>query len=471
MNLAGARIDVCGPTLTFLGAAGTVTGSKYLVEVDGRRVLVDCGLFQGYKTLRLKNWDALPVDPASLDAVVLTHAHLDHSGYVPLLVRNGYRGLIYCSAGTKALCGLLLPDSGHLQEEDARYANHKGFSKHKPALPLYTEADAEASLKALRPLAFAEPHEIAPGVTVTLQTAGHIVGAASVTLVAGTVRVTFSGDVGRPEDPIMQPPAGIAACDYLVVESTYGDRAHPHLDPETELAPLLQRVTGRGGVVVIPAFAIGRAQALLHHIARLKARQAIPSSLPIFLNSPMAIDATRIYHEFRAEHRLSEDECREMFQAATLVNTVEESKALNLRPGPMVIISASGMATGGRVVHHLKAFASDPRNLILLAGFQAAGTRGAALAAGATSIRIHGTDVPVRAEVAQLTTASAHADADELLTWLRTAPTPPQRVFVTHGEPSAADTLRQRIERELGWAAHVPEYRDTVDLTPPGTRA
>lgn len=460
-----------GVRLTFLGAAGTVTGSKYLIERKDRRVLVDCGLFQGYKTLRLKNRDPLPFDPASIDAVVLTHAHLDHTGYVPLLVRNGYRGPIFCSAGTQALCGLLLPDSGHLQEEDARYANRKGFSRHKPALPLYTEADAEASLKALRPLPFDQAHEIVPGITVVLRPAGHILGAASLTIAAGGVRVTFSGDVGRPQDPIMQPPAPIAACDYLVVESTYGDRAHPQVDPEGELAPLLQKAAARGGTVVIPAFAIGRAQALLHHIARLKARGLIPSSLPIFLNSPMAIDATRIYHEFRAEHRLSEDECRTMCQVATVVNTVEESKALNLRQGPKVIISASGMATGGRVVHHLKSFAPDPRNLILLAGFQAAGTRGAALAAGATRLRIHGDEVPVRAEVAQLTAASGHADADELLAWLRTAPAPPQRVFVTHGEPSAADTLRARIERELQWSAHVPEYRDTVELIAPKGRA
>jgi metallo-beta-lactamase family protein len=450
--------------LTFLGAAGTVTGSKTLLEARGARVLVDCGLFQGWKTQRLKNWDRLPFDPSTLDAVVLTHAHLDHSGYLPLLARSGFRGPVYCTAGTQALCGLLLPDSGHLHEEDARYANRKGFSKHRPALPLYTQADAVASLRRLHPVALDAPRTIAPGVVATLTRAGHLLGAASVTLEVDGMRVLFSGDVGRPDDAVMRAPAPPPRADYFVVESTYGDRAHPKIDTEAELGPLLARAAARGGVVVIPAFAIGRAQALLLHIARLKARGEIPRALPVFLNSPMAIDATKIYREFRAEHRLSARDCDAMCRAATLVNSVDESIALNAHRGPMVIISASGMATGGRVVHHLKAFAPDPRNLIVLAGYQAGGTRGAALAAGAATIRIHGEDVPVRAEVAQLSSASSHADADELLAWLRAAGHAPRRVYVNHGEPAAADALRGRIERELRWDAVVPEYRDRVAL-------
>lgn len=457
--------------LTFLGATGTVTGSKYLLEAAGRRVLVDCGLFQGFKTLREKNWARLPVDPASIDAVVLTHAHLDHSGYVPLLVRNGYRGRIFSTAATQALCNILLPDSGHLNEEDAKYANRKGFSKHSPALPLYTEHDAVAALTRFTSVASETSFEIAPGITATLKPAGHILGAANVLIEAEGVRVGFSGDVGRPNDSIMRAPVPMGACDYLIVESTYGDRRHPAVDTEQELASLIQRVAARGGVVVIPAFAVGRAQGLLHHIARLKALGAIPSQIPVYLNSPMAIDATNLYHQFRSEHRLTEDECRAMCQVATLVRTVDDSIALNQRHGPMIIVSASGMATGGRVVHHLKAFAPDPRNMILLAGFQAAGTRGAKIAQGAATIRIHGTDVPVRAEVAQLSTVSAHADADELLAWMSATAAPPAQVFVTHGEPAAADALRQRIESELGWNTRVPDYQETVSLRRSGASA
>lgn len=450
--------------LSFLGATGTVTGSKYLFEANGRRVLVDCGLFQGYKQLRQKNWDTLPVPPESISAVVLTHAHLDHSGYVPLLVKRGFTGPVFGSPGTKGLCGILLPDAGHLAEEDANYANRRGFSKHSPALPLYTEADAIHALKQLQEIEFRQTKEITPGITARLRGAGHILGAASVTLQAAGVTITFSGDVGRPNDPVMRPPTPLEACDYLVVESTYGNRLHPEVDPAAELAPLLQRCAARGGVAIIPVFAVGRAQGLMHLIASLKQRDEIPDLLPVYLNSPMAVDATDLYHRFRDEHRLTDAECEVMCHAATRVNSVEESKALNRGHGPMVILSASGMMSGGRVVHHLKAFASDPRNMIILTGFQAGGTRGAALAAGKRTLRIHGGDVEVRAEVAQLSSTSAHADANELIDWMRSAPTPPRRVFVTHGEPDAADALRKRIEDELGWDVMVPDYRDAVDL-------
>lgn len=452
-------------SLTFLGATGTVTGSRYLLEAGGKRILVDCGLFQGYKQLRERNWAPFPVDPSSLDAVVLTHAHLDHTGYLPLLVRNGYRGAVYCTPATAALSRILLPDSGHLLEEEANYANRKGSSKHHPALPLYTQQDAQACLRQLKPCPFDVPFKVAgESVTVGFRHAGHILGAASVTLEFEGTRITFSGDVGRLEDPVMRAPAPLEATDILVVESTYGDRLHPTSDPQAELAPVLSRVAARGGVVVIPAFAVGRAQALVHLISQLKASGAIPSALPVYLNSPMAVDATALYHQFRDDHRLSKAECDALHTSAIIINSPEESKALNRRHGPMVIISASGMATGGRVVHHLKAFAPDPRNAIVLAGYQAGGTRGASLAAGAPTIRIFGEDVPVRAEVVQLSGASAHADANELLTWMGTIPAPPQRVFITHGEPAAADTLRQRIERQLGWDATVPDFRETVDL-------
>ncbi|UXI66062.1 MBL fold metallo-hydrolase RNA specificity domain-containing protein [Tahibacter amnicola] len=453
-----------GFRLSFLGATATVTGSKYLIEADGRRILVDCGLFQGYKPLRLRNWAPFPVDPRSIDAVILTHAHLDHSGYLPRLVRDGFRGRVWCTPATRELCAILLPDSGHLLEEDAEYANRRGYSKHQPALPLYTEADAQRCLQQLHPVEIGTPFAPLRRVSAVLRTQGHILGAASVRLEHEGVNITFSGDIGRPEDPIMKAPHPVEASDWIVTESTYGNRTHPTVDLDVELAAVVRRVAKRGGVLVIPAFAVGRAQLLLYQIARLKARGDVPH-IPVFLNSPMAVDATSLYHRFRAEHRLTETQCEQMCRAATFVNSVEESKALNERHGPMIIISASGMATGGRVVHHLKAFAPDPRNAILLAGYQAGGTRGAALAAGASTIRIHGQDVPVRAEVIALGSASAHADANEILSWLGTAPRPPRGVFVTHGEPDAADALCGRIERELGWSAIVPEYRDVVDLT------
>jgi metallo-beta-lactamase family protein len=450
-------------TLSFLGAAGTVTGSCYLLQVDGQRLLVDCGLFQGYKQLRLRNWEPRPFDPATIGAVVLTHAHIDHSGYLPLLVRQGFTGPVFCSAGTLELCRILLPDSGHLQEEEAGFANRHGFSKHKPALPLYTRADAQACLSQLEPVAVGSVFEPVKGVKTQLRGAGHLLGATFARIEHENLSLTFTGDLGRPADPVMKPPAAPSPTDYLITESTYGDRQHPHLDPENELATWIVKACGRGGVTVIPAFAVGRVQTLLLHIARLKERKQI-SDIPVYLDSPMASDATALYQRLGSEHRLTRDECARMCGAVQFVNSTDESKELDRRQGPMIILSASGMATGGRVVHHLKTFAGDPRNLILLSGFQAPGTRGAALAAGAESIRIHGAEIQVRAEVGQLTAFSAHADADELLAWMRQLGVPPRRTFVTHGEPHASDVLRYRIQHELGWNVRVPEYREVVDL-------
>lgn len=454
-----------GPTfrLTFLGANATVTGSKYLVEAGSKRILVDCGLFQGYKPLRLRNWTPFPVDPKSIDAVVLTHAHLDHTGYLPRLARDGFSGPVWCTDATRALAGILLPDSGRLQEEDAEYANRKGYSKHSPAEALYNEDDARRCLRQFHDLPFDRPFEPVPGLQAVLRPQGHILGAAAVQLEHKGARLAFSGDVGRPNDPLMRAPAPLAECDWIVTESTYGNRTHAPVDLEQELGIVLKRVAARGGVVVIPAFAVGRAQLLIHMIGRLQASGAVPR-MPVYLNSPMATDVTALYHRFRSEHRLSEAECDALHSVAKIVNTVEESKALNARHGPMVIISASGMLTGGRVLHHVHAFAPDPRNAIVLSGYQAGGTRGAALLSGARSVRIHGQDVPVNAEVVQLSGASAHADANEILDWLRSAPRAPRKVFVTHGDPDAADALRVRIERELSWAAEVPDYQDKVDL-------
>jgi metallo-beta-lactamase family protein len=450
--------------LSFLGAAGTVTGSKTLVTANDRQLLVDCGLFQGYKNLRLLNWETLPFDPRRLDAVVLTHAHLDHSGALPLLVKQGYQGPIFATPSTIDVCNILLPDSARLQEEDAQYNNRHQRSKHKPALPLYTVEDADRALRQLVPLPFEEQIDVA-GLRVRLRPAGHIVGASSVELASATITVLFSGDLGRPDDPIMQPPSPISRAEYVVVESTYGDRLHDAHDPQEVLGEAIKRTAARGGIVVIPAFAVGRAQEVLYAIYQLKARGAIPN-LPVYLNSPMAIDMTEIYHRYRMEHRLSIEECRGMCHVAKMVSTVEDSRALVAQRKPAIIVSASGMATGGRVLHHLQALAPDPRNTIVFAGFQAGGTRGGRIVAGERSIRIFGEEVAVNAEVVSLAGMSAHADAQQIMQWLATAPQAPRGVYLNHGEPAAADALRQRIERELGWPVTVPRLNQTVEIEP-----
>jgi metallo-beta-lactamase family protein len=451
-------------SITFLGAAGTVTGSKYLVTVGKRKILVDCGLFQGYKQLRLRNRMPLRVKPKEISAVILTHAHLDHSGYLPLLVKNGFTGPVYCTKATRSLCAILLPDSGYLQEEDAAYANRRSFSKHKPALPLYTVADARRALRQFKPIAFEHELELGRNLGFRFLPAGHILGAAMVMLQHAGTSILFSGDLGRPHDLLMRPPTAVPQADYVVVESTYGNKRHDPADPGELLAAIFRRTFERGGAVIIPAFAVGRAQTLLYYINLLKAAGTIPN-VPVYLDSPMAVNATQIFHRYQGEHRLDTEECDAMCAAAEYINTPEESKALSARRGPMIIISASGMATGGRVLHHLKAFAPDPRNAILFVGFQAGGTRGAAMLNGAESIKIHGDYVPLRAEVANVSNISAHADYVEILDWLSHFEAPPRRVFITHGEPAAADALRLRIEERFGWSTHVPEDREQVELS------
>ena len=450
-------------SLSFLGGAGTVTGSKYLLESPRYRVLLDCGLFQGLKQLRLRNWAPLPVLPSTVDAVILTHAHLDHSGYLPALIKAGYTGRVRCSPSTRDLCGILLPDSGYLQEKDADYANRHGFSKHKPALPLYTLQDAERALEHFAPADFEVDHELGDGARFRLRRAGHILGAAIVELFWHGTKIVFSGDLGRYDDPMMLDPAPIRAADYLVVESTYGDRRHDRRNPEDTLAEIVSRTVGRGGTVVIPAFAVGRAQSLLYHFARLKSSGHL-RNVPIFLDSPMAINASDLFCRYPDGHKLSTDQCRATCGVARYVRDVEESKALTANPMPKIIISASGMATGGRVLHHLKRYAPDRNSTILLAGFQAAGTRGAAMIGGAESVKIHGEYIPVRAEVANLSALSAHADADEILRWLRGFEHAPRMTFITHGEPASSDILRHRIEEDLGWPCKVPENLEKVGL-------
>lgn len=449
--------------LTFLGATGTVTGSRYLVEAGDKRLLVDCGLFQGYKALRLRNWAVFPVDPASIDAVVLTHAHLDHSGYLPKLVDEGFEGVVWCTPATRRLCGILLPDSAHLLEEEAGYANRTGTSKHHPAEPLYRVASAHEAVRRMRNWDFDAPFEPVPGVTARFRSQGHILGAAAVTLSYRGVSVTFSGDIGRYHDPVMQAPNRPAASEWIVTESTYGDREHPPGGMKQELCDALKPVLQRGGVAVIPAFAVGRAQSLLHVIAQLQEEGELPAA-PVYLNSPMATDVTSLYRQYSGQLRIDEAALEKMYRNTRIINSPEESKELNRRKGPMVIVSASGMVTGGRVLHHLIAFAPDPLNAIILCGFQAGGTRGALLAGGAGHVRIYGEDVAIGAQVKQLASASAHADATEIIAWLRSAETRPRGVFVTHGEPHAADRLRVRIEHELGWSAFVPEFGATFDL-------
>lgn len=451
--------------ITFLGATGTVTGSKYLLTAQSEKILIDCGLFQGYKPLRLRNWGRLPVYPGDLSAVVLTHAHIDHSGYLPLLVKNGFRGKIYCSESTYELCKILLPDSGRLLEEEANYANRHGFSKHRPALPLYSEADAVRSLKYFSPVKFDKPFKVGTHFVAEIIPAGHILGAAIVKLRSQETTITFSGDLGRFHDSVMAPPNYIDQTDYLVVESTYGNRIHDPSNPCILLGKIIRETVNRDGVTLIPSFAVGRAQMLIYYLYLLQQSGEIPTSLPIYLNSPMAARVTEIYRTHRQDHRLTDMQCQAIDKTVRIVNSVEESIALNQHRTPMVIIAASGMATGGRVLHHLKAFAPDPRNTILFAGFQAGGTRGAAMINGAEAIKIHGEYVPIRAQVAHIDNLSAHADKQEILSWLSHFSHPPKKTFITHGEMVASDTLRQAVEEQLHWCCCIPEYLESAELS------
>ncbi len=450
-------------TLSFLGGTGTVTGSKYLLDADDNRFLVDCGLFQGLKQLRLRNWAPFPVEINSIGAIVLTHAHLDHSGYLPAIVRDGYGGRIYCSSATEELCGILLPDSGHLQEKDAEFANRHGFSKHKPALPLYTLEDAKRSLERFYAVPFETDQELLAGARLRFRRAGHILGAATVELNWKGVKTVFSGDLGRYNDPMMVDPTYVRQADYLVVESTYGDRRHDKRDPQNALAEVITRTVVRGGTVVIPAFAVGRAQSLLFHLERLKADGRL-GNVPVFLDSPMAINASDMLCRHLDDHKLLPEQCKRACSIAQYIRSVEESKALTANRMPKVIISASGMATGGRVLHHLKRYAPDPNNTILFTGYQAAGTRGAAMIGGVQSIKIHGEYIPMRAQVENLSMLSAHADSDEILRWLGGFERAPRMTFITHGEPTASDALRRRIQEELKWPCTVPEHGQKVSL-------
>jgi metallo-beta-lactamase family protein len=461
-------------SIRFLGAAGTVTGSRFLVEAAGRRVLVEAGLFQGMKELRLRNWEPFPVPPGSIDAVVLTHAHIDHSGALPLLVRNGFRREAYCTPATADLARIMLPDSAKLQEEEARYANAKGYSRHAPhALPLYEAADAEAALERLRTLRYGRPREILPGFTLLYSRAGHILGSASAMLtVAGAagdpIRILFSGDLGRYDAPILPDPEPPPECDFLVVESTYGDRVHPGDTAAAELEREVLAAVARGGAIVVPAFAIGRTQEVLFLLRELEQAGRIPS-LQVFVDSPMASDATPVYRAHREDHDTQMDALLDRGveplnpRRLTFTRTTEQSKAINQVHGPCIIISASGMATGGRVLHHLERRLPESSTTILLVGFQAAGTRGWRLQNGAATLRMHGKDVPVRARVISLPGFSAHGDRDEVGRWLDGAPRPPRRTFCVHGEPLGLAAQAASIAAR-GWEVHVPGHLESVEL-------
>lgn len=450
--------------IQFLGAADTVTGSRHLVTVGDQRILLDCGLFQGYKVLRERNWAPLAVPPHEIDAVVLSHAHLDHSGWLPGLVKAGFRGPIHASPATCDLAQVLLLDSAHLQEEDARRANRYGFSRHEKALPLYNRADAKKAIAKLVPMAPGRARMVGHA-SVALTPVGHLLGACSVSLAHGGQTLAFSGDVGRSADWLMPPPQPLPAADVLLVESTYGNRRHPDArETPAELARIIRNTVARGGKVLMPSFAVGRAQALLLVLQRLKRAGEIPAQLPIYLDSPMAIEATALYTHHRRLLRVPQREIAQLCDGVRMVTTAALSMRLAASRAPAVIISASGMATGGRVLHHLKLMAPDERHHIVFAGFQVGGSRGAHLVAGAREVKIHGEYVPVRAPVSALEGFSGHADGDELLDWLRRMPGAPSQTFVVHGEPDAADTLRLRIKDGLGWKVRVPQHGEVVRL-------
>jgi metallo-beta-lactamase family protein len=448
----------------FLGGVGTVTGSKYLLEISGLKILVDCGLFQGLKDLRLKNWEKVKWNLDEIDAVVLTHAHLDHSGYIPRLVKEGYRGKIYCTKATYDLCRIMLPDSGYLMEEEASYANKKKFSKHKPALPLYTMKDAEDSLERFVSLQLGKSHTIKGEVQVIFKNAGHILGASSITIHNGIQSIGFSGDLGRKNNPIYHDPDAPISADYLLLESTYGNRTHSVTDPLDELAEVINSTIEKAGTVIIPAFAVGRAQQLLYYISELKRLNRIPKTLPIYLNSPMATNVTKLYCEHSSGHKLGTKACEEIFSVATYIRSVEDSIALNQNPFPKVIVSASGMATGGRVVHHIKEMAPNPRNTLVFSGYQAAGTRGEKILAGAKFVKMLGEEVPIKCRVFSMDSMSAHADADELVAWVKSMPKKPKKIFIVHGEPEQSTALKLKIEEELKIEAYIPSLEEEIRL-------
>lgn len=460
--------------IQFLGATRTVTGSKHLIEIDGYRVMVDCGLFQGFKELRLRNWEPFPINPASINAVILTHAHIDHTGYLPRLVREGFNGVVYGTPATVELARILLPDSARLQEEEAGYANKVGSSRHRPALPLYSERDANAALKLLESVNYHQRIQLTKKLSFEFVDAGHILGSSFVNFEAEChdgqrKRVIMTGDIGRYGEPILNDPENVDDADYIVLESTYGDRIHPDFDVESKLAEIITETAGRGGHILIPAFAVGRAQQLVYLIHKLEEENRIPI-LPVFVDSPMAVTATRLYlrhregHDLEMRRLIDEHQNPLATRRFSLARTVQESKKVSAHEESTIVISASGMATGGRILHHLRKRLPDERSTVIFVGFQAAGTRGRRLIDGEKEIKIFGEMVPVNAHIERIDNLSAHADYREILRWLSGFKRAPERVFLVHGEPLAAEALKAKIVAQFGWAVEIPEYLQQYEL-------
>lgn len=457
------------PSLTFLGAAGTVTGSKYLLDLGQHRLLIDCGLFQGLKALRLRNWEPLSTAPTSVDAVILTHAHLDHCGYLPRLVAGGFRGRVFCTPGTKDLCSLVLPDSARIQEEDAREANEQHYSRHHPALPLYTSVDAARALTMFQPVGYNRPVPVVPGADVEFLSAGHLLGSAYARVrLADGKTIVFGGDLGRYGRPVLPDPSAVDSADVLLVESTYGDRLHAADDDGAQLASIVEDTVSMGGKLIIPAFAIGRVEEVIYWLKRLEDAKRVPI-LPVYVDSPMAARALRFYSE-----RLDEldDDLKPAArglsafatQRMTTVASVQQSIELVQSRRPAIVIASSGMATGGRVLHHLAASLPSPKNTVLFVGFQAAGTRGRHLVDGAKQVRIKGRDIPVAARIERIDSMSAHADAGEILRWLSGFSRPPSMTYLVHGEQPSLEALHARIQRERQWPVHVAAHQEQVEL-------
>lgn len=455
--------------ISFFGATHTVTGSRFLVEHGGSRVLIDCGLFQGPREWKDRNWTDFPADPSTIDCVVLTHAHIDHSGYLPRLIHQGFRGLVYCTPATAELLRLMLPDSAHLQEEDAQYANKEKYTRHEPALPLYTEEEARKALEYLRPIDFYRKISLASDLSFTYQRAGHILGSAMIELKTQDATIAFTGDLGRPAQYITKKPDEPIPADFLVLESTYGNRLHKRIDVKKKLAEIMTRTASQGGTLVVPAFAIGRTQEMLFILRLLEEENAVPK-MPIYIDSPMAIHALPIFdrHHIDFSKQLEavakKDPTPFICHHIHALNTVEESKKLNDVSYPSVIISSSGMATGGRILHHLKHKIGDHRNTILFIGYQAEGTKGRYLIEGAKEIKIHGKQWPVRATIESLDALSCHADYEEMLQWLESVKRPPRQVFLVHGEEEAVTALSGRIQEKFHWPVKIPQYLETVEI-------
>lgn len=448
--------------IQFLGGAGTVTGSKFLLHIGSRKILVDCGLFQGIKSLREKNWKDLPIKASDIEAVILTHAHIDHSGYLPRLIKDGFKGKIYSTEATRDICSILLKDCAYLMEEDANYLNKTGNTKHHPALPLFGNRDVENTMTHFEIKNFNMTTDLGSNVSFKFLYVGHILGAASVVIRVNGIKIGFTGDAGRPNDPVLFDPSDMEEVDYLVTESTYGNRLHSREKIEKKLAEIINEAKESQGVILIPAFAIGRAMQVMYYLSELIKQNVIPP-IPVFLNSPMAQDFSKIFFAHHELHKLSETQCESMTQMIQYVRSTEESKALNLMHGPMLIISASGMLTGGRILHHIKSFGGNPSTSIILTGFQPAGTRGEALQNGASELKIHGEYVKINAKIKQLD-ISAHADHGEMIQWFKRSRIRPKKVFLVHGEPSSTDEFRRRLFETFGWNCVIPQQNDQFVL-------